>query len=117
MDARRTLGRRGEEAAARWLQRHGWQILDTNVRFREGEIDLVVCRDGVLAFVEVKTRRSVQRGTPAEAVTPAKQAKIRRLAMRYLNERRPRATSIRFDVVTVIARGQGFRLQHLESAF
>ncbi|MFP5225317.1 MAG: YraN family protein [Actinomycetota bacterium] len=117
MDARTTLGRRGEEAAARWLQRHGWQILDANVRFREGELDLVACRDGILAFIEVKTRRSNKRGTPAEAVTPAKQAKIRRLAMRYLNERRPHAAAVRFDVVAVVAQGQGFRLQHLESAF
>lgn len=117
MDARRTLGADGERAAARYLQRHGWQIIDRNVRYREGELDLVASRDGVLVFVEVKTRRSTRAGTPAEAVTPAKQARIRRLAMRYLNDHRPGATAIRFDVVTALARGQGFRLQHLEGAF
>lgn len=117
MDARRTLGSQGEHAAARWLSRRGWQILDRNVRYREGELDIVACREGILAFIEVKTRRSTRRGTPAEAVTPAKAVRIRRLAIRYLAEHVVHADAIRFDVVTCEARGESFRLQHLEGAF
>lgn len=112
---RRDVGRAGEAIAARYLERRGWRIVDRNVRYREGEIDLVATRGGVLAFVEVKTRRSSAYGTPAEAVTARKRARIRRLAARYLAERRPAARAVRFDVVTVT--GASLRVAHLEDAF
>src|SRR5205085_7982295 len=114
---RAELGRIGESLAAGYLEQRGWRIVERNLRFREGEIDIVAARAGVLAFVEVKTRRSVAFGSPAEAVTWRKQRKIRALASRYLAERHPRAHSIRFDVVD-IARGRGgFLVTHLEGAF
>ena len=56
---RMELGRIGESLAAVYLEQRGWRIVERNVRFREGEIDIVAARAGVLAFVEVKTRRSV----------------------------------------------------------
>lgn len=111
------LGRAGEDLAAQYLAKRGWTLLDRNVRFREGEIDLIVSRAGVLAFVEVKTRRSARYGSPAEAVTYRKAQRIRLLAQRYLGERRPRAHAIRFDVVEVAGDGAGFRITHLEGAF
>lgn len=52
MDDRRTLGSQGEHAASRWLARRGWQILDRNIRYREGELDLIASRDGIVAFIE-----------------------------------------------------------------
>lgn len=114
---RRELGRIGESLAASYLAGCGWDIVDRNVRYREGEIDIVAARGGILAFVEVKTRRSVAFGSPAEAVTWRKQRRIRALASRYLAEHHPRAHSIRFDVVD-IARGRGgFLVTHLEGAF
>jgi len=114
---RKELGAAGEEIAARYLARAGWRIVDRNVRYREGEIDLIAERGGVLAFVEVKTRRSRAYGTPGEAVTFAKASRIRRLAMRYLAERRPRAQGIRFDVVELARAGDAFTVTHLEDAF
>jgi len=107
----------GESLAARYLQSHGWSVVERNVRYREGELDLVAERAGVLAFVEVKTRRSRAFGTPAEAVTRLKAARIRRLASRYLTEHRPRARDIRFDVVDVLRVGENYRVTHLEDAF
>lgn len=111
------LGAAGEDLAARYLERAGWRIVDRNVRYREGEIDLVAERAGVLAFVEVKTRRSRAFGTPAEAVTYRKRERIRRLAARYLAERRPGAPAVRFDVVDVLQTGDAFRVTHLEGAW
>lgn len=114
---RNELGRIGEDLAARYLTERGWDILDRNVRWREGELDLIAARAGVLAFVEVKTRRSTAFGSPAEAVTWRKATRIRLLAHRYLTERKPRTRSVRFDVMDIVRDGSGFRITHLEGAF
>lgn len=114
---RNELGRTGESLSARYLQSRGWNVLDRNVRYREGELDLVAERAGILAFIEVKTRRSRAFGSPAEAVTRVKAARIRRLASRYLTERRPRARDIRFDVIDVLRVGENYQVTHLEDVF
>jgi len=114
---RAELGRIGESLAATYLQQRGWQIVERNIRYREGEIDIIAARAGVLAFVEVKTRRSVAFGSPAEAVTWRKQRTIRALASRYLSEQHPRAHIIRFDVVDIARDAGGFMVTHLEGAF
>ena len=115
---RNDLGRTGEDIATRYLEERGWRILGRNVRCgRTGEIDIVAERAGVLAFVEVKTRRTDRFGTPGEAVTWRKQARIRELARHYLMEARPRAAAIRFDVVEVRAGGPVPLVTHLEGAF
>jgi len=111
------VGRTGEALAAHYLERRGWRIIARNVRFREGEIDIVAQREGILAFVEVKTRRSARYGSPAEAVTWTKQRRIRALAARYLIEHHTAARAIRFDVVDVARDGPGFRMTHIEDAF
>jgi putative endonuclease len=88
-----------------------------NWRCRDGELDLVARREGVLAFCEVKARSGTGFGLPAEAVTPAKQARIRRLAARWLAEQGPRLGRrpgvIRFDVAAVL----GDELEVFEEAF
>jgi putative endonuclease len=114
---RAELGRIGESLAATYLERRGWQIVERNLRFREGEIDIIAARAGVLAFVEVKTRQSVAFGSPAEAVTWRKQQKIRAVASRYLAEQHPGARIVRFDVVDIARDRGGFLVTHLEGAF
>ena len=64
---------------ARWYEARGYEVLARNWRVREGELDLVVARDGALVFCEVKSRSSDAFGLPAEAVTVSKQARLRRL--------------------------------------
>lgn len=83
---------------------HGYEVLARNWRCREGELDLIVTRDGVVVISEVKTRSSLAYGHPAEAVTRTKQRRIRGLAGRWLGERHVvrRPTAIRFDVVAVL---------------
>jgi putative endonuclease len=104
----------GEDAAAAWYEAHGYQAVARNWRCREGELDLIVRQGRMFVFCEVKARTSDAFGVPAEAVTKTKQARIRRLAARWLAEAAPvRAREIRFDVVSILA-GE---LEIVEGAF
>ncbi|HZP29092.1 MAG TPA: YraN family protein [Acidimicrobiia bacterium] len=104
-DPRRVLGTSGEEAVARWYERAGYEVLDRNWRVREGELDLVLRTDRTIVFCEVKTRRGVGFGLPAEAVTFAKQRRLRGLALRWLEARGTHAANLRFDVASVLVAG------------
>ena len=115
---RKRIGDDGEERAARHLAEAGWEIVVRNYRRREGEVDLIARRGSTLAFVEVKTRRSQTYGSPAEAVTHRKAARIRLLARRFLLESRTGADIVRFDVVEVLRQREGgCRITHIEGAF
>jgi putative endonuclease len=113
-DRRRQLGTDGEARAGAWYEAQGWTVLARNWRCRDGEIDLVVTRDRVVAFCEVKTRTSDAFGVPAEAVTATKQRRLRRLAGRWLSDESTFAPrEIRFDVVAVM----GGTVEVIEAAF
>jgi putative endonuclease len=102
-ERRRDLGRFGEAYAARHLVDQGMVVLDRNWRCEAGEIDLVL-RDGrVLVVCEVKTRSSLDFGSPLEAVTDRKAARLRRLAARWLAEHPLRPGEVRIDLVGVLA--------------
>lgn len=102
--ARQRLGQHGEEQAARWYRRHGYVVVARNWRCRDGELDLICLREDLVVIAEVKTRRSDAYGHPAEAVTPAKQRRIRRLGAIWLAENPASAhRSVRFDVVAILA--------------
>lgn len=112
------LGRRGEEAAARHLEERGWRILDRNVHLGHKEIDLIVRRNGVIAFVEVKTRAGRGYGHPLEAITRKKRREIERVAAAWLKRARARAAILRFDAVSVLVEGAGpLRIEHVENAW
>jgi putative endonuclease len=95
------LGARGEDVASAALTRRGYRIIERNCRSRWGELDLVAYDGETLVFVEVKARRAPQFGDPAYAVDRRKQARLIRLAERYLSRRRLGEPSCRFDVVLV----------------
>lgn len=102
--ARRKLGVDGEALVARRYASGGYDIIDRNWRCREGEIDLIVRDGAVLVFCEVKTRTSDRFGTGLEAVTVAKQKRLRVLAAKWLREHQVLGmTTIRFDVASVMA--------------
>lgn len=105
--AKQALGRYGEELAERHLVAQGLQVLDRNWRCDEGEIDLVL-RDGdVLVVCEVKTRTSIDFGTPHEAVTPEKLARLQRLGERWVQARGVRPAETRVDLVAVVRPRRG----------
>ena len=115
---RQALGRWGEDLAVRHLEAEGLEVVARNWRCREGELDLVARDGGVLVFVEVKTRTSARFGAPAEAVTPRKAARIRRLSQRWLAEvRPPYVAELRFDVVSVLRTAGLPEVLHLRGAF
>ena len=99
---RQILGADGEAAVAEWYRHKGYEVVETNWRCRQGEIDLIVRKGRVLVFCEVKTRSSTAFGVPAEAVTKDKQARLRVLAARYLDDAPFRARELRFDVAAVL---------------
>jgi putative endonuclease len=116
-EERPALGRLGEDAAASFYERDGYEIVDRNYRAGRGEIDLVARRGATVVFCEVKTRRHDAFGAPYEAVNIDKQRRLRRLAARWLAARRPGPVEVRFDVASVIVRAGRVELECIEDAF
>lgn len=107
---RQALGAYGESLAARHLVAQGMVVLDRNWRCDAGEIDLVL-RDGdVLVVCEVKTRSNVRCGTPQEAVTDIKVARLRRLAARWLADHSVHPRDVRIDMVAILRPRRGASL-------
>ena len=111
------VGAYGERLAARYLVESGMRILDRNWRCDQGEVDIVALDGTCLVIVEVKTRRSLVFGSPAEAVTAAKAARLRRLAGCWLSGHRSlvdTVSDIRIDVVGVLRPARGLaQIEHL----
>ena len=111
--ARRDLGDFGERLAAAHQEAKGYRIRERNYRSREGEIDIIAERDGMLVFVEVRTRRGGLRGTAAESVTARKAAHLLAVAQAYAQERPDCPPDQRIDVIAVELAPDG-RLVSLE---
>ncbi len=112
------LGRRGEDAAAAYLERAGLTVVDRNWRCKSGEVDLVALDGSEIVFVEVKTRKTTATGQPEEAVTPTKQRRYRRIAQAYVQEAGLSDVDARFDVISllVVADDRAL-LRHHRNAF
>lgn len=111
--ARRRLGASGEAQAAAWYESHGYTVVARNWRCPAGELDLVLARGRTVVFCEVKTRSTATFGHPAEAVTPAKQRRLRSLARQWLADSEVRPCELRFDVAAILAGD----LEVIEAAF
>ena len=119
MTERRALGAFGERVAAGELRRTGHEIVATNVAVRPwGEIDLVARRDGVLALVEVRTRRGARFGGAALSLTPAKRRRMLHAAAAYLLTFGDTPPPARIDVMLVNLDGAGrlLSIEHIENA-
>lgn len=104
---RSALGAYGEALAARHLTEQGMVVLDRNWRCDLGEVDLVLRHGRVLVVCEVKTRSSLAYGTPIEAVTEQKAARLRRLAARWLTDHEVHPDEVRIDIVGVLVPPSG----------
>jgi putative endonuclease len=115
----KSLGRRGEDAAARFLRRLGYVIVARGHRDKIGEIDLIAVDGRTVVFVEVKTRTADQKGTPAEAVDLDKQQRLTKLALAYMKRHDLLECKARFDVVAVTwpAKSRRPQIKHFKDAF
>jgi len=95
-------GRGGEDLASSLLEENLLRILDRNVRYRDGELDIVALDGATTVFVEVKRRRDDALGAPAEAVTRTKRLRVVRGARRWLQAHPGHGRSVRFDVVAIV---------------
>ena len=121
--ARVARGKWAEDLVSRWYEQHGYVIVARNWRCKRGELEVVACKDSVLVVCEVKARASNAFGTPAEAVTRAKQLKVRRATADFRASMREShdllaslvntTRTVRFDVACVL----GTRLEMLEDIF
>jgi putative endonuclease len=115
----KSLGQRGEDAAARFLKRKGYRILARHVDSPLGELDIIAVHGGTLVFVEVKTRTSADKGHPAEAIDPRKEHRMTQAALAYLKRNGLLKHAARFDVVAVTWPQSARRpaIEHYENAF
>jgi len=119
LSKRLALGQHAESLAASYLEDLGYAILARNWRRPEGELDLVVGKDGLCVFVEVRSRTGIERGHALETVDARKRARVRRAARMYIDEEHPSAVVFRFDVVgvTFALDDSPPELVHIEDAF
>ena len=110
------LGNAAESQALAYLQAQGLILVQRNFRCRSGELDLIMRDAETLVFVEVRSRRSVQYGSPAESVTPAKQQKLLNAAAAYL-QRQTLDLPCRFDVVAILKSAHQLHIEWIKDAF
>ena len=114
MNAKDELGRTGEQIAVEYLERAGLRVLDRNWRSAAGEIDIVAAERQVLVVCEVKTRSGTQFGTPLEAITRHKRARLRRLAAQWLVAHGVLFDEVRIDVVGLVRDPAGhYEIEHV----
>lgn len=113
----KTLGQRGEDYVANWLERHNYHIIARNYHSRFGEIDIIAKNAQYIIFVEVKTREQGGMVSPLEAVTKTKQSKLLITAQQYLAEN-PGSLQPRFDIAAVTSlHGKLYGLKYYPNAF
>lgn len=121
VETRQELGRKGEEAACRYLEAKGYKILERNWYCHFGEADIIALDpDGTFCFIEVKTRRSIEAGIPEEAITRDKRRRYERIALCYMMvcDDWDDNDSVRFDAIGICATGaHRAMLRHHKSCF
>jgi len=110
------LGQKGEDLAVEHLKKAGYTILHRNWKSGKTELDIIAENKDFIVFVEVKTRAEDYQMHPVTAINPEKQRKIIYAADAYLQRNKIDKES-RFDVITIISRGQSSEIDHIENAF
>ena len=114
---KRREGDEAEQLVVEHLERDGYVVRDRNIICRRGELDVIVEKGNVLAFVEVRMRASDVWGDPSMSVNGSKQRKVVLAATEYCQRHRLFARVIRFDVASVIGRGRSGRVELITDAF
>ncbi len=116
MASHNELGKLGEEIAVDFLQRNGYEILETNWVFQKAEIDIIAQKENVLAIVEVKTRSSIEFGLPQDFVKPKKIQLLVKAVNEYVISR-DLDVEVRFDIIAINKEVTDFNIEHIEEAF
>jgi len=114
------LGKKGEELAVEYLEQNGYEILDRNWTFQKAEIDIIAKKESVLAIVEVKTRSSLDFGSPQDFVKPKKIQLLIKAVNAYINYREKDFCddlNVRFDIIAIHKNKETFAIEHLTDAF
>ena len=110
------LGKLGEELAVDFLQKNGYEILETNWTFQKAEIDIIAQKDTVLAIVEVKTRSSIEFGLPQDFVKPKKIQLLVKAVNQYVISN-DLDVAVRFDIIAIYKETGIYKIDHIEDAF
>ena len=110
------LGRKGEELAIEYLQKHGYRIVERNYRFLKAEVDVIAQKENTLAVIEVKTRSTDYFGNPEEFVTPKKIKLLLSAIDNYVVEN-DLDVEVRFDIIAIIKKQNQLKIEHLQDAF
>lgn len=111
------FGKRGEDEAARYLEKRGYKVIAANYRCRLGEIDIIATDGDTLVFVEVKTRGGPDFGAGIESVDARKQRRIIAVSEVYLSENNISDMAVRYDVVSIGRKGTGLAVELIKDAF
>ncbi|MBS7255015.1 YraN family protein [Flavobacterium branchiicola] len=114
------LGKKGEELAMEYLEQNDYKILDRNWTFQKAEIDIIAQKEDVLAIVEVKTRSSLDFGSPQDFVKSKKIQLLIKAVNAYINDREKdfnENLNIRFDIIAIHKTKETFAIEHLTDAF
>jgi putative endonuclease len=115
---RHQIGAQAEDFAARYVQDQGYRVIAQNYHQRCGEIDLIVCRDQLLVFIEVRRRKVSGYGDALQSVTSAKQRKLYQTAQHFLQQHpQYQHFDCRFDVLAFNQIGTQLQLEWIEAAF
>lgn len=101
---KKDLGHQGEALAQKYLKKQGYKIIDTNFSCKSGEIDIIAKDNGVLVFVEVRSKTKTDYGSPIDTIDAKKQQKIKKTAQQYLLQLKTEDIYCRFDVVAILWR-------------
>ena len=110
------LGKLGEELAIDFLEKNGYEILETNWVFDKAEIDIIAQKNEVLAVVEVKTRSSIDFGLPQDFVKPKKIKLLLKAIDEYVIQN-DLDVEVRFDIIAIHKNDSNFNIEHIPEAF
>jgi len=110
------LGKLGEELAVDFLEKNGYEILETNWTFDKAEIDIIAQKETILAVVEVKTRSSIDFGLPQDFVKSKKIQLLLKSVNEYVTQN-DLEVEVRFDIVAIHKENAEFVIEHIEEAF
>ena len=110
------LGKKGEQLAADYLLKKGYEIIERNYRFDKAEVDIIAKIKDTLAIVEVKTRSTIDFGNPQDFVKPKQIQRLVKAVDEYVNVN-GLDVEVRFDIIAIVKNGKVYDIEHLEDAF